>query len=387
MNRIVRTANCAALAAIVSAVVGIGSTEAATVSSYMIIAMGDADGGHALAASNVELGAIDSGLNSNGPEITDPVGSWSIDPVGSVGGVDGIGPSAGPTYDGDVAISNTDPDDPSVTLSNTNVFSINRLADDGNNQGSQGIDCAQSYDVCTSDGSQLTSNNFHAIPPLDDDAMGTGGLGDGDGVGAQGGYDFSLLFDELDLIHADLTGASTGVLDIGSSISSDMLTSYGSGLHLIDLTSSDTAKVLLEMSTWIIDGLADTFVIFRLEEGKIFDIEQSNLVIGDGGIGLENILFLTDADQGEASFEFDDVVFNGMSFWDYGGMFDDNSADFDNVIGCGQIVIDYVNFQDVGMSHCAFTPTTIIPVPAALPLGLSGLVLLGVVGWRRRRAV
>ena len=217
--------------------------------------------------------------------------------------------------------------------------------------------------------------------------MGTGGLGDGDGVGAQGGYDFSLLFDELDLIHADLTGASTGVLDIGSSISSDMLTSYGSGLHLIDLTSSDTAKVLLEMSTWIIDGLADTFVIFRLEEGKIFDIEQSNLVIGDGGIGLENILFLTDADQGEASFEFDDVVFNGMSFWDYGGMFDDNSADFDNVIGCGQIVIDYVNFQDVGMSHCAFTPTTIIPVPAALPLGLSGLVLLGVVGWRRRRAV
>ena len=32
------------------------------------------------------------------------------------------------------------------------------------------------------------------------------------------------------------------------------------------------------------------------------------------------------------------------------------------------------------------TPSSVIPIPAALPLLLSGLVGLGLIGWRRRKA-
>ncbi len=76
---------------------------------------------------------------------------------------------------------------------------------------------------------------------------------------------------------------------------------------------------------------------------------------------------------------------------EYLGLASDNVATFSNVRGCGQIVTDHVNFSNVSMSACSFDisslePAVAVPLPASLPLMLTGLAVLGFIRSRRRAA-
>jgi len=351
---------CAVLAAAgICGLTGQDADASTIISDYMIIAAGDGGDGQAFTMSDSEIGAI--GSNSS----TSPPGSVPSAPAGGA-----QNPATGISLDGDVAITATNG---TMTSSNSDVHAANTGA---GSVGSQGIDCASSYATCTDSGSQISSGNrFNTSAP-------TASFSDLDeNNGVQGGIDHSGLLTLLTSETADYWNlAATDTFNINT-INANRTDTFGSGLHVIDI-DTDGNDLLLQNSTWSLSGQSDTFVIFRVSASWIFDISQARLGV-TGNMGLNNVLFLVDGDQGETSFTFDNVYFNGISFWDYGRSATDNTASFNNVAGCGQIVTDAVNFQNVSMSDCSYEPTIVSGPPAFALMG-SGLVLLGLYGRRRK---
>ncbi|OUR77351.1 hypothetical protein A9Q83_11690 [Alphaproteobacteria bacterium 46_93_T64] len=364
----VRLFACSAIVASGAILSGITPAVSATyLPDYMVIATGQSNSsnnnvGNPLHLSTSELGAI----GANG----------AVSPPGSVPSIPGAHgssrASSGITYDGDVAITETNG---VITSSNSHVYSANTGA---GNQGTQGIDCAGSYNTCTDSGSQISSNNKHGTP-------GPTLTNLGNNKGVQGGFAAHMadLKTEAQTLTTDYWNlAATDTFGF-EKIDGNRLDVFGSGDHVIDLGTKD--KFLLQNGTWTISGAADTTVIFRLVNDSIFDISQANLVVG-GAMGLNNVLFLVDGKDGTGSFTFNNVFFNGMSFWDYGGQGEKNEAVWNNVAGCGQVMTDKINFNNVSMTGCEFNPTvTVVPLPAAFPLYGAGIAIMGFIGWRKKR--
>jgi hypothetical protein len=155
------------------------------------------------------------------------------------------------------------------------------------------------------------------------------------------------------------------------------------GLNVIDVNTGG-ADLYITQANFVVSGDANDFVIFRVNAGWILNVSQSNLLLG-GTLPNSNVLFLVDGDQGENSYNFNNVAFYGYSFWDYGGRASDNLAHWNNVRGCGQVVTDVVNFQNVSMTHCVQerVPPSEIPEPGTL--ALIGLGIFGLAGLRRSR--
>ena len=163
-----------------------------------------------------------------------------------------------------------------------------------------------------------------------------------------------------------LTGG-TGV------ISSDTKISLSSGLNVIDINTGGN-DLLLNNVNFVIDGSADAFAIFRLPDNDNMLIANSNILIGNGGIGLNNVMFYTDQPEGDTHFAFDNTIINGIAFWSLGP--NGGNITINNAQGCTQLVADLINLNDVRFIRSSF-----IPAPSSGLVILAGASLLS----RRRR--
>ena len=222
-------------------------------------------------------------------------------------------------------------------------------------------------------------------------------------AGVTFGFDHSTLLTELAGARAVINSlASTGTLDVSggnggqfdtsttlsgpatlsstatpstttfspSSDSRDFTITLAPGLNMIDLTTGSN-DISLNNSNLIIDGPAGASVVFRVDDDN-FLVSNSNILVGDGGIGMNDVLFYTDQDSNNTLFGFNNTILNGVAFWSLGD--GGGTIDVQNGQGCTQLVADIVDLSDVRFNHCGFAP---VPEPNSLALlGVSGLLLL-----------
>jgi hypothetical protein len=309
--------NCRILAVtgllICSAVLSVAS--AATIDNYLIV--GNQINESTVDVSNYELGLV-SALPGSAPAVNSP----------------GVAPtvSTTPTYDGNVAVTQTDG---TIKLSEVDIYA------------GTGVDCAGTYADCTDSGSNLSNVDY-------DDAAGGSGLrsiSDGDGINDN--VDFTTLNSEIAAVTSFVNGISAGDIDF-------------------DTTSDITVKANL-----IFQGGADAFAIVLVDDAQAFKTSQGNLVIGDQGIGLNNVLIVA---TGSNQFDISNTTINGVALWDLSS---DNFSNLsvDNMSGCTQLVGNDVDIQNVRLSTCGFD-VSVIPIPGAVWLFGSGLALLA---WIRRK--
>ena len=136
----------------------------------------------------------------------------------------------------------------------------------------------------------------------------------------------------------------------------------------------------MQNGSLIFQGDANDYAVVLVNEGSNFLTSKGNLVIGDGGIGTNNVVIISQNQGTDANFGLSNTYINGVALWDVGNDLQNNIS-LDNVIGCTQLVGDDVDIQDVRLQRCAFD-TSVIPIPPALALFPSALAVLG---WMRRR--
>ena len=153
--------------------------------------------------------------------------------------------------------------------------------------------------------------------------------------------------------------------------------SLGSGLTMFDFVTGAN-DLSLNNSQILINGPSDAFAIFRIPNTSNFNVSNSNIVVGDGGIGLNNVLFFTDKNDNNQHIDIDDAIINGVAFWDMTENMD-GEVNWNNVQGCTQVVGGKINMNDVRLTNCGFSPGIVTPEPSAAALVLAGLLLLGLV--------
>ena len=323
------------------------SASAALIDSYVIV--GKYVNDTAVDVSNYEIGRV-SALNGS-----------SV----SLGGTVGVGPtvSGTPTYDGNIAITSNSGE---VKMSDINLYA------------GLGIDCAGSYNSCTDNGGNLSNTKY-------DDAAGGSGLrniSNGDGVNPN--TDLSLLLGQIagfkDYVNSlDGTDITGSIATDSGDIKTDTVVNLSSGLNILNFTGTSGSDIQVDNASLIFQGAADAYAIVLVNSGALFKATQSNLVIGNGGIGLNNVVIVSQTSGTSANIDLSNVDINGVALWDVGN--DEANVSFDNVSGCTQVVGDDVDIQNVRLSRCAFE-ISVIPVPPAAVLFPSGLAALA---WFRRK--
>jgi len=205
---------------------------------------------------------------------------------------------------------------------------------------------------------------------------GTGGkiTKDVEGIGFTGGITGS------DVQITDGRGGSSGDRSAESGLTTVNLSS---GLNVIDIVTGGGKDFLIQESSLVIDGPADAFAIFRIPSDAKMNISNANVLVGDGGIGLNNVLFFSNRTDKGTHFGFSNTVLNGISFWTLnttGG-----SIDINNAQGCTQLIADKIVLNDVRFMRCGFGDTTQrVPAPGGVLLLGVGLAGLGALRWRAR---
>ena len=330
-----------------TAVVLVGMTvfsnaQASTLSDYLIV--GQYVNDTAVDVSNYELGRV-SALAGSAPTVNWP----------------GVGPtvSTTATYDGNVAITKSSG---TVKLSDVDVYA------------DLGIDCAASYNNCTDTGSNLSNSRYDA-------ALGAPGLTSiGNGNGVNGGVGMATVMSDIATAKAVISAlsATASIPTTSGDITSDTIVNLSSGLNVLDFSGTGGSDITVKANL-IFQGGLDAVAVVLVNDGAIFKTSQGNLVIGDGGIDLDNVVIVSQNDGTGANFDLSNTIINGVALWDLGdGM---SNMSLDNVTGCTQLVGDDVDIQNVRLSRCAFDATA-IPVPPAIWLFGSAL---GLLGWSRRK--
>ena len=299
----------------------------------------------AVIASNFELGANRSAVPQSGLTLVEP-----FPPPNTLTVATGV------SDDGNVAVV-----DPAgqFNFSNLDIFADPAI----------GVQCAGSTSSCNNGDSSTT---FNGLPfPAN---------------GLTGGVDFTSLNLELDAARTEINSlAATGTIDLtaaGGKISGGTTTiNLVGGLNIIDIITNTggATDFLLENVNLVIDGAADSSVIFRVEDDANMLITQSAIVVGDGGIGLNDVMFFSDKNDDDTHFSLSNVVVNGVAFWDLSNYVDPSEISFNNVQGCTQAVGNKLNTgQNVRLTRCGYAA-----VPEPTTSLLLGLGLLGVAVGRR----
>jgi hypothetical protein len=202
-------------------------------------------------------------------------------------------------------------------------------------------------------------------------------ISDGDGINDN--VDFTTLNSEIAAVTSFVNGISagdiTGTISTNSGdIDSDKVVNLSAGLNILDF---DTTSDITVKANLIFQGGADAFAIVLVDDAQAFKTSQGNLVIGDQGIGLNNVLIVA---TGSNQFDISNTTINGVALWDLSS---DNFSNLsvDNMSGCTQLVGNDVDIQNVRLSTCGFD-VSVIPIPGAVWLFGSGLALLA---WIRRK--
>lgn len=197
-------------------------------------------------------------------------------------------------------------------------------------------------------------------------------------AGVTGNVDFSGLRAELAAARSTINSmSSTSVLNVSGSggvINSHTTITLNAGLNVIDIvTGGSDFKV--ENCNLVINGGADSVAIFRMPGNANFLISNANILVGDGGIGLNSVLFYTDRQTNNQHFNFSNTILNGVAFWSLG--LAGGEININNAQGCTQLIADKITLNDVRFNGCAFLAPT--PGTAAI-FGIAGLTFA-----RRRR--
>jgi hypothetical protein len=245
------------------------------------------------------------------------------------------------------------------------------------------------FDTGTQTGNSVNPND--AVQSTRIDPPGNGGFN----AGITFGFDHSSLINELTTARTTINGlASTGTFDVsggnagqldtsssatgaalnvttGNSLGGvDATLTLSSGFNVIDIVTGSN-DFLINNANLVIDGPSDAFVIFRLPDADNMLISNSNLLIGDGGIGMNNVLFYTDQNENDTHFSANNMIINGVALWSLGP--NGGSIVVNNSQGCTQLVADVVDLDDVRFNGCTF-----VPEPGTLLLlAAAGFVVIG----------
>ena len=296
---------------------------------YLMIGTGPKSTAIGAKASNWELGANSA---------SSPWFSTASLPGNALPVATGIGGN------GDIAITNSNG---AFDLSNMEVW------------GDTGVDCAGSLNQCNENrsntdynGSSMTNSN-----------------------GSQGGVDLSGLNSQLAALAVDIPALPS---DLNLSFNdgkwdSNLTINLGVGVTVIDIDTNDN-DLLLENDNLLFDGPEGAFAIVRVPDEANFLVSQANIIVGNGGIGLNNVLFFSDKPDNNQHFNFNDTIINGVAFWDLSSQ---GEISLNNAQGCTQLVGSKINTNDIRLNSC----TTAVPEPnTALFVGLG---LVGLASMRR----
>lgn len=318
---------------------------------------GDGGGGPGLLGNvpNIPLNArpVGTGIFYNGNvAITSPRGVYNLQDVGVYGNI-GIR-TANSRQQADAGTQNSFYNDPNHF---PNTFTDTGFTNPGSNNNTGGFGTF----VGPGDADQRTridSPNF---------------------AGVTGNVDFSPLMNELDAARSAINALQrTRTLDVrgnGGKIGSDLTINLDPGLNVIDIITGGD-DFLLENSNLVIDGPAGAKAVFRVPDDANFLISNGNILVGNGGLGLNSVLFFSDKEDNNQHFNFNNTILNGVAFWTLGAA--GGEIVINNGQGCTQLIADKINLNDVRFGRCSFE----IPAPGAGGM----LALAGLVAARRRRS-
>lgn len=163
------------------------------------------------------------------------------------------------------------------------------------------------------------------------------------------------------------------------------------GLVVIDISiNGGKSDFELNNSDWILQGSKDILAIFRIRGGSNFNLSNSSILLGDGGIGgglptdpvsrLGAIFFKGDeegSNSGDTVFNFNNVVLNGIALWDLVTVGDTGTTRLtvNDGQGCAQFISSSVDFDDVRWNRCSGGQSQ-VPEPLSLLLLAGGLAVM-----------
>ena len=128
------------------------------------------------------------------------------------------------------------------------------------------------------------------------------------------------------------------------------------------------------------DGFADSFAVFRVPDAANFLVSSASILVGTGGVGLNNVFFYPDTPDNDAHFAPGNSVVNGVACRTVGYL--GGEIDFRSARACPQLIADRINPGDVRLNRCA--PGQ-VPEPSVEWLAAPALAGPGLARRRARR--